>query len=151
MEDNELSEIELESDKVGNGKICKECGQFRDRSEYRNHPRAKDGLQTVCIICKPTYKKSGHNENLEKIPTGHTKMTLNVPNDMVDFMKNSGFSQIKKRFADQKKLYDMVGDYKKKLKSENVRITVKSSNGSVTFESKTSDIQINIERIDKID
>lgn len=41
------------NDKIGNGKICKQCGLYRDRSQYKPHGMAKDRLQSVCTVCKP--------------------------------------------------------------------------------------------------
>ena len=91
----QVSEREGETEKVGNGKICEQCGQFRDRSQFRKHHRAKDGLQSVCIICKPKKTPNTNNKSVVSKVIPNSSNSQEKESKIVFITINCGNSSVK--------------------------------------------------------
>jgi len=47
-------------------KYCWICKESKDESNFKTHPRRKDGLQSQCIDCQRIYRKNHYEANKEK-------------------------------------------------------------------------------------
>ena len=98
----QATEREGETEKVGNGKICEQCGQFRDRGQFRKHHKSKDGLQSVCIICKPFKAPQSANQTVvfKKPSTSSDKIKNNPSKIFISIQAGSSSVKFECEFQD---------------------------------------------------
>ena len=52
-----------------NQKICKECKEVKDITEFAKHPHCKDGITNTCKACKHIYNHLYYQANRQIICT----------------------------------------------------------------------------------
>lgn len=64
---------------MSGGKICKECGEYRDYSLYHRHPNGINGLASKCKACRCAYSRKYRRDNLKKAKENNKKWKINNP------------------------------------------------------------------------
>ena len=69
-------------------KICKRCLESKDIKEYSKHSGFKDGLNTICKICKVSENKKNYFKDPSKHRESKIKRVKVLRNYVFDFLKN---------------------------------------------------------------
>lgn len=101
-------------------KLCKYCGEEKDKSEFYSHPKSKDRLQYHCKSCWGNLTKDYRGRNKEKVASLGRKCYLNKKEDRIrmvnEWKKNNPekVAKIKKDFKERNPEYSRFLTLKKR-------------------------------------